>query len=196
MHPKLFEIPFTGLVVWTFGAMMVVGFLSAIWVIKRLSRNISYDPALIINGALYAMVAGVLGARLFYVVHYFDQFRGRLLSVFAIWHGGLELLGGVGAAVIVIVLYLRHHKLPIRRYIDILAIGLFLALVFGRIGCFMRGCCFGKPTEVSWAVSFPYDSLAYHSQVYPNYTRGRAEAQLELPDEFFGYYMGWWFEAI
>jgi len=131
-------------------------------------------------------------------VHYFDQFQGRLLSVFAVWKGGLELLGGVVLAISVIFLYLWYHKLPIRRYLDILAIGLMLALAIGRIGCFLNGCCFGKPTNLPWAIRFPYGSNAYRSQVSENLKRNHPEPQLKLPAEFFGYYdeNGFWIQDL
>ena len=198
MFPELFEIPIIHLTVKSYGLMMVVGFLTAVYVIRRLSRNITPDPQMITNAALYALIAGVFGSRLFYVVHHFAQFRGRLFSVFAVWQGGLELLGGVLLAIAVIALYCRRHKLPVRRYLDILAVGLMAALAVGRIGCFLNGCCFGKPTELSWAVSFPYGSYAYRSQIYPNLERNRPEPQLVLPDDFFGYYdeNGVWFQGL
>jgi len=167
---------------------MVVGFIAAVSLIRRLSRNITPDPQLITNAALYSLIAGVVGARLFYVVHHFDKLDEGLLSIAAIWRGGLELYGAVLFAVPVIFFYLLYHKLPTRRYLDILAIGLMLALALGRIGCFMRGCCFGKPTTLPWAIRFPYGSDAYYSQVYPDPKRNRLEPQLKLPDEFFGYY--------
>jgi len=188
MYPELFEIPFTNLTIKSYGLMMVIGFLAAVFVIRRLSRNITPNPQFITNAALYTLIAGVVGARLFYVVHYFDRFRGDPASVFAIWQGGLELLGGVVLAILVVFFYLWHHKLPIRRYLDILAIGLMLALVFGRIGCFLNGCCFGKPTDKLWGVQFPYGSFAYSSQVRPNPQRNRPEPYLELPDDFFNTY--------
>jgi len=198
MYRKLFEIPFIHLTVWSYGLMMVIGFLSAIFIIRLLSRDITSNPQHIINAALYSLIAGVVGARLFYVVHYFDGFRHNLLSVFAIWHGGLELLGGVVFAVLVIFLYLRHHKLPVRRYLDILAIGLLAALAFGRIGCFLNGCCFGRPTELPWGVRFPYGSLAYRSQVQADPERGRCEPQLKLPSDFFRYVEkdGLWYPVL
>jgi phosphatidylglycerol:prolipoprotein diacylglycerol transferase len=96
-------------------------------------------------------------------------------------------------AIAVIFLYLWYHKLPVRRYLDILAIGLMLALVFGRIGCFLNGCCFGRPTNLPWAVQFPYHhpilthSPPYRSQAYPNLERDRPDPQIRLPAEFFGY---------
>ena len=196
MYPKLFEIPFVHLAIPSYGLMMVIAFLSAVSLIRRLSRNITPNPQLITNAALYSLIAGVVGARLFYVIHYFDQFRGNLLSVFALWKGGLELLGGVLLAITVIALYLRYHKLPVRKYLDILAIGLMLALAFGRIGCFLNGCCFGKPTNLPLAVRFPYHSPlhihspAYRSQVYPDLKRNRSQPQLKLPADFFEVYGG------
>jgi len=198
MYPELFEIPFTHLTVKSYGLMMVIGFLTAVSIIRRLSRRITPNPQLITNAALYSLIAGVVGARLFYVVHYLDKFRENPLSVFAFWQGGLELLGGVLLAITVIILYMRYHKLPIRRYLDILAIGLMAALAFGRIGCFLNGCCFGKPAQVPWAVRFPYGSPAYQSQVESNLQRNRPEPQLELPADFFGYVQrdGLWYSAL
>ena len=188
MHPKIFEIPFIHLTVGSFGPMMVIGFLAAVTIIRRLSRDITPDPQLITNAALYSLITGVVGARLFYVVHHFDQFQGQgTLAFFAVWNGGLELLGGVIPAIVVIFFYLRYHKLPVRQYFDILAIGLMLALVFGRIGCFLNGCCFGKPANLPWAVRFPYGSFAYRSQVEPDTRRNRPQPYVELPEDFFTY---------
>jgi len=189
MRPELFEIPFIHLTIKSYGLMMVVGFLAAVALIRRLSRDITTDPRHITNAALYSLIAGVVGARAFYVVHHFDQFQGQsLYSVFAIWKGGLELVGGVILAIAVIILYLWYHKLQIRQYMDILAIGLMLALAFGRIGCFLNGCCYGKPTELPWGVQFPYNSFAYISQVNADPQRNRNEPQLKLPrEEYEGY---------
>ncbi|MFA5293585.1 MAG: prolipoprotein diacylglyceryl transferase [Phycisphaerae bacterium] len=194
MHPELFRIPFTDLTVKSYGLLMVCGFVAAIFIIRRLSRSMGQkNTEHITTAALYSLIAGIVGARLFYVVHYWQQFRGaRLIDIFAVWNGGLELLGGVFLSIFVIVLYLWTQKLPVRRYLDILAIGLMLALVFGRIGCFLNGCCFGKPTSCPFSVRFPYGSLAYQSQVRPDFSRNREKPHIELPDDFFnidnGYY--------
>jgi phosphatidylglycerol:prolipoprotein diacylglycerol transferase len=185
MHPELFRIPFTTLTVKSYGVMLVIGFLMAAHIIRRLSRNITPDPQMITNASLYCLVTGVIGARIFYVLHHFDEFSGNLLEIFKIWKGGLELLGGVIGAIGVIVLYLRYHKLPARQYLDILVIGLMVTLSFGRIGCFLNGCCYGKPCDLPWAVRFPYGSFAYTSQVEPNPARDRASPQMRLPDDFF-----------
>jgi phosphatidylglycerol:prolipoprotein diacylglycerol transferase len=176
------------LTVKSYGTMMVIAFLAAVFLIRHLSRSFTPDPQYITNASLYSLIAGVVGSRLFYVIHHSDEFKVNLLSVFAIWKGGLELIGGVLAAIAVIGLYCRYHKLPVRRYLDILAIGLMLAIVFGRIGCFLNGCCFGKPTNLPWGVRFPYGSYAYTSQVSPNPERNRPQPQMKLPEDFFDYY--------
>ncbi len=139
MHPRLIEIPFLHVTIWGFGLMMVLGFLSALWLVRRLARRGGLDPEAIANVALYCLIVGVIGARAFFVVHHLDQFRGDFLGVFAIWHGGLEFLGGVVPAVGFLLVYLRLRRLPMRRYLDILAMGLMLGLAFGRLGCFLNG---------------------------------------------------------
>lgn len=188
MHPELFEIPFIHLTIRSFGVMMVIGFLMAFFLISRLGRKITSNPQLIPNLALYCLVAGVVGARIFFVVHHRNEVQNPWTSMFAVWQGGLEFYGGVILAVPVIVLYSRRHKLPIRQCFDILAIALILGLAFGRLGCFLNGCGYGKPTNLPWAVRFPYDSFAYFSQINPNPERNRPEPQLHLPhDEYSSY---------
>jgi phosphatidylglycerol:prolipoprotein diacylglycerol transferase len=187
MYPELIEIPFIHLTVKSYGLMMVIGFLACVSLIRHLSRDFTPNPQHITNAALYSLIGGVVGARLFYIFHHFDNFRSSPIEVFFLWQGGLELLGGVAVFIIVILFYMWYHKLPIRRYLDVLAIGLMLALVFGRIGCFLNGCCYGKPTELPWAIRFPYYSYAYHSQINPDFNRNRSEPYLELPNEYYGY---------
>jgi phosphatidylglycerol:prolipoprotein diacylglycerol transferase len=187
MHPELFKIPLTPLTIKSYGLMMVVGFLGAVTVIRYLSRHFTRDPQIITNAALYALIAGVVGARAFFVLHYPDQYLANPKSVFAIWNGGLEVIGGVMLAIAVILLYGRYHKVPIRHYLDTLAIGLVVALMFGRIGCFLNGCCYGKPTDLPWGIRFPYGSFSYNSQIKPDPSRHRPEPYFTVPEEYFGY---------
>jgi phosphatidylglycerol:prolipoprotein diacylglycerol transferase len=84
-------------------------------------------------------------------------------------------------------LYGRYHKVPIRHYLDVLAIGLVAALMFGRIGCFLNGCCYGRPTDLPWGVSFPYGSYSFRSQIEPDLKRHRLEPYFTLPQEYYGY---------
>lgn len=186
MHPELFRIPFTDLTVKSYGFLMVCGFILAIAIIRRLSRELGEHQEHITSAALYSLIAGVVGARIFYVIHYWRQFEGKPLSdIFAVWKGGLELLGGVILAILVIVSYIYVKKLPLRRYLDILGIGLLLALTFGRLGCLMNGCCYGRPTQSAISIRFPYGSLPYESQVRPDLLRHREKPYIQLPSDFF-----------
>jgi phosphatidylglycerol:prolipoprotein diacylglycerol transferase len=188
MHPELFEIPFIHLTIRSFGVMMVIGFLMSFFLIGRLGRKITSNPQLITNLALYCLVAGVIGARIFFVVHHLSELQNPWTSMFAVWQGGLEFYGGVILAIPVIIFYSRRHKLPIRQCLDIMAITLMLGLAFGRLGCFLNGCGFGKPTELPWAIRFPYNSFAYFSQINSNPERNRPESRLNLPhDEYSSY---------
>jgi len=181
MHPRLIEIAVVHVTIWSFGLMMVLGFLSALWLVRRLSGRAGLDPERVSNVALYCLIVGVIGARAFFVVHHLDHFRGDFWGVFAIWRGGLEFLGGVAPAIGFLLFYLHFRRLPMRRYLDILAMGLMLGLAFGRLGCFLNGCCFGRPTELPWGIRFPYRSYAFVSQVNPDVRRGRAQPRLEVP---------------
>ena len=169
---------------------MVIGFMAAVFVMRRLSARDKLNFTLITNASMYSLIGGVIGARIFFVIHYFDQFRSSLWQVFAIWNGGLEFLGGVILGVGVMVFYLRYNKMPVLRTLDIMAIGLMIALGFGRIGCFLNGCCFGKPANVPWAVRFPYGSFAYTSQINSNPKRGRMEPHLKIPYRQYCYKQG------
>ena len=189
MHPRLVEIPVLHVTIWGFGLMMALGFLSALWLVRRLSRRGGLDPETMSNVALYALLVGVVGARTFFVLHHLEQFRGGWLGVFAIWRGGLEFLGGVVPAVGFLLVYLHVRKLPVRRYLDVLAVGLMMGLAFGRIGCFLNGCCYGRPTDLPWGLRFPYRSYAYVSQINPDPKRHRAEPYLVVPpDEYAQFY--------
>src|SRR5210317_1448299 len=159
MHPELFEIPFLHVSVKTYGTLMVIGFLVAVWLMRRMMRRINQNPDYISNVAMYSLLCGVAGARVFYIIHH----HVKPAEWLAIWQGGLELLGGVIAGIAFLLFYLFRQKLPKRVYLDVLAVGLLVGLGFGRIGCLMYGCCYGKCSTVPWAIQFPYGSPAFYS---------------------------------
>lgn len=188
MHPELFEIPFLHISVKSYGTLMVIGFLAAVWLMRRMMKSRGQNPDRISNIAMYALLCGITGARVFYVIHYHDQFAGRPMEAFAVWRGGLELLGGVIAAIGFVWFYLWKYKLPKRLYLDILAVGLMVGVGFGRLGCLMNGCCYGKCTDVPWAIQFPYGSPAFDNQIKPDEKRNRPEPLIDLPAEYFGWF--------
>ncbi len=162
MHPELFTLPFVNLTIQTYGLMIVLGFLAALFLARRLCRRLGENPDHVTNFCTYAVLFGIIGARLFHVIHNWADYRDDPKEIFAIWTGGLEFVGGFVAAFVVMVVYFRSKKLSILKFLDILAPALMLGLSFGRIGCFCSGCCFGAPSDLPWAVRFP--TFVSHSQ--------------------------------
>ena len=155
MRPELFSIPFIHLSIKGYGTMMVLGFVAAVLLARRRSRKLGENPNHITDFGVYALLAGLVGARLMYVVHNLADFRGNLKEVFAVWSGGLEFLGGFVLAVVVFLIYFGRKRLPMLKYLDILAPAVMLGLAFGRIGCLLNGCCFGAVTDLPWGIRFP-----------------------------------------
>jgi phosphatidylglycerol:prolipoprotein diacylglycerol transferase len=185
VHPEIVKIPFINLPIQSFGTMMVVGFLVALWVVRRMAREIGLNPEWMANAGLYALVIGLVGAKFFYYVHHHDQFVGNFWAVFSGW--GFELLGGVVFSAVFMVFYFHRKKMPAWQCLDLLAVGVLIGLGFGRIGCLLNGCCYGHITESPIGIRFPYDSIAYNSQVRPDTERNRTEPYLKIDDDFFGY---------
>ncbi len=186
MHPELFKLPFTDLTVKSYGVMVVMGFLLALFLVKKMCGRVGIDSEKVTTAGFYGFVVGIIGARIFHVVHYHDQFDS-LMSILAIWRGGLELLGGVISTILFLFVYLRVKKMNVLLVMDILAVALMIGIGFGRLGCFFNGCCFGQPTNCPVGVVFPYESIPYYSQAFPDPARNRGEAIIELPAEFYGY---------
>lgn len=183
MHPEIFKIPFINIPIQSFGTMMVVGFLVALWVVRRMAVRIGLNPEWMSNAGLYALVSGLVGAKFFYYVHHYDQFVGNFKAVFSGW--GFELLGGVIVSTVFMAFYFSRKKMPPWQCLDLLAVGVLIGIGFGRIGCLLNGCCYGTITDSSIGIRFPYDSIAYNSQVHPDPARNRNQPQLKIDEDFF-----------
>jgi len=109
---------------------------------------------------LLILAAAVIGSRLFYVITHGAEYVSRPLSALAVWDGGLTFYGGVLLALPASWLYVRAKGLPYWKLADLAAPAFALGLALGRIGCFLSGCCFGKPSDLPWAVRFPPHSFA------------------------------------
>lgn len=175
MHPELFTLPGTSIVIPTYGFCMAVGFSLAIWLGIRRAKRVGANPEVMVSIGAIAGVAGVMGARGMHLVHHhWQRLTGGQMDagdVVATLTGGGEILGGVLLAALCIVIYLVWTRQPIRRYLDITMPSLILAMAIGRIGCFMYGCCWGQVCTTPegdkswpWAVRFPYGTPAYVMQ--------------------------------
>ena len=146
MHPNFLTLP-GGLTIGMYGLFMMLGFLSAVWMAMRRAEHVKANADRVLDMSFFALVFGVLGARVFFVIHYWQpQFAtasNRLLAIINIREGGLEFLGGFLGAIIAVCIYAAWTKTSLRLYLDILAPSLAWGLAVGRIGCFLNGCCFG-----------------------------------------------------
>jgi phosphatidylglycerol:prolipoprotein diacylglycerol transferase len=181
MMPVAFRIPFLNIDVPGYGLAMMLGFLlSVVWAARRAARS-GANPDIVLNCAFIALIGGIGGSRFMYVVHYWEQFahRGNWLAV--TWaiidmrKGGLEVYGGFIAAALGVLIYMLFWGHSFRWYLDILAPSAALGMGLGRIGCFLNGCCWGLPSDLPWAVRFPFGSNASIEQWY--------SGQLDMPKE-------------
>jgi len=162
MHPTLFK--FFGIELYSYGLFVAFGFLAAFFYISAGAKK--SKPPLIAqdvlqNLFLYLVLSAILGARILYVLINLKTYAHAPLDVFKIWEGGLVYYGGFVCAVAFVAFYLKKHKVPVLKFADLFAPVLALGHALGRIGCFLAGCCYGKPTEVPWSIVFSNaDSLA------------------------------------
>lgn len=183
MFPELWTIPILNYPIKSYGTMLMIGFFTATFLTARRAQKVKANPDVLLNCAILALVGSMIGARMFYVIHYWDtRFTGPgnpLLAIIDISKGGMEFYGGIAGAIVPIIIYLSVKRESIRLYFDIMTPGLMWGLAITRIGCFLNGCCWGAvcagtPAE-HWSVQFPYGSPAYYRQ-YQN-------GQLDVPPE-------------
>jgi phosphatidylglycerol:prolipoprotein diacylglycerol transferase len=174
MYPILFRIPIIDAPIYSYGLMLAIGFLGAIYLARFLGRRAGIDPEIFVNAGMLAMISGVAGARLSHIIENWSTFtRADLSWTTNLWHmvniraGGLTYYGGFLLGTPSVLLYLRHKKVPLRLACDIVAPCIMVALGVGRIGCFLNGCCFGAVAGPGalLTVSYPYWSIPYQQQL-------------------------------
>jgi len=139
--------------------MVASAFLLGIWTAIRRGRREPLAPELFYDLIPWLVGGAIVGARAFYVVSYWRESfaQAPLWHVVAVWHGGLVYYGGLLGAAAAVIFYARWKKLPLWALADALAPSIALGQVLGRIGCFLNGCCYGRPTALPWAVVYPQE---------------------------------------
>ena len=158
MHPEIFRWGFVH--IRSYGLMLAIAFLFGTWLALREARRLMLDEDKLVTVILVSLVAGVLGARGLYVLEHVAEFRREWGSVLALWEGGLTLYGGIVAGVFAGLVTARRLGLPMWPAADAVTPSFAIGSAFGRVGCFLNGCCYGRPTRLPWGVSFPSDSFA------------------------------------
>jgi len=144
----------------TYGIFLALSFFIGFLLVSRECRKRGISPERVMDLGLWILVASVIGARLGYVIPHWKEFEKNPVLIVAVWEGGLTFYGGVLLAVPVAVFYLKKYNMPHLLVADAIAPSIALGVFLARIGCFLNGCCFGKPTVLPWGVIFSENSIA------------------------------------
>jgi phosphatidylglycerol:prolipoprotein diacylglycerol transferase len=150
MFPVLLEIG--GIRIYSYGFFIALGYLSTLAYGRWIARRRGLDPAPFMDLAFVAIVSGVIGARVLYVITEPAEFLRNPYSVLDFWNGGLVFYGGFLGATLACIAYGLWKKMPMWLTTDIAVTGVALAHGFGRIGCFAAGCCHGNYCPYPWGV--------------------------------------------
>jgi len=160
MYPKLITLgPIT---LHTYGLLAAIGLLVGIYIATRLAPGAQLSRQQMWNLGVYIAFAALLGGKLLLLLfdwRYYTAYPAEIFSLRSLQAGGVYF-GGVVFGVAVAYFYARHYQLSFGRVADVFAPGVALGTAIGRVGCFSAGCCWGKPTDLPWAVTFtdPYSA--------------------------------------
>ena len=166
-----------GLPIRGFGLMFLTATVTGVGLAMRRSRQMGVDPEHILGLAFGMFITGIFGARLYYVIQYWEQFQGGSLSetffrVVNTTQGGIVVYGALIGALLAMIAICWRRKLPLLAIGDIIVPGMAIGLALGRIGCFMNGCCYGGACDWPIAVQFPdrpvYASAGQWTPPYDN----------------------------
>ena len=164
MHPVLFHA--FGLTIYAYGVLVALAFIAGFTMITRRAAKAGENPDDYLEAALWFIIAGIGGARIFYFLWFPQVFfanpLGTLLS-----SGGLVWYGGVIGVLLAILIYTRLKKIDLFTFTDIVSPAAALGLAIGRIGCLMAGCCFGSACALPWAIHYPVTHETHGIPVHP-----------------------------
>ena len=165
VHPIAFQL---GLFTMSsYGLMLMVGLLAGWWSACRRARHDTISETRVIELGPWLMMGAILGARLLYVISYWqeDFERHSFIETLLLWKGGLVFYGGLIGAFLSTAVFARVRKVSFWGICDILAPSTALGYVFGRLGCLLNGCCYGRPCSLPWGITFPNASRIAPPQI-------------------------------
>ncbi len=152
-----------------YGVFVATAFLVGLWTASRRAPRSGIKSETILDFGPWLILGAVVGARVLYVTTFWhDQFAGKpWAELFTVWRGGLVFYGGLVGAVLTTLIFARVKKLPLWKVADVMAPSIALGYVFGRMGCLMNGCCYGRECTLPWAIHFPQGNETYPHGVHP-----------------------------
>ncbi len=158
MYPVFIDI--LGRPIYWYGVCVALGFLGGVVTWNFLGRRDGKPPGFGSEMAFWIMVAGLIGARMTYVIAHVDHYAAHPMEVIRFDKGGLVYYGGLLGGFAGLAMFARLHRIPLPAVGDYAVTGLALGHALGRIGCFLNGCCFGALCTVGPRVSYPPGSPA------------------------------------
>jgi phosphatidylglycerol:prolipoprotein diacylglycerol transferase len=157
------------LTIYWYGILAALGFLAAFWTSSRRAPREGMSPELILDLAAWLIGGAIVGARLFYVLSYWEaEFAGKpFWEIFALSRSGVVWYGGLIGASLATIFYAARKRVSLWKLADVIAPSIALGHVFGRFGCLMTGCCYGRHSDLPWAIRFPADHWTGGDSVHP-----------------------------
>jgi phosphatidylglycerol---prolipoprotein diacylglyceryl transferase len=168
---SLVRFPIASIPVFSYGFMLLLGFLAALYTAQRRGEREGVNPDLLFDMAFWLLVAGIVGARLWYLVQYGDEvFAGKsgldlIKAAVNLSNGGIVLFGALLGGALAFFWFCRRHHLNALQLADIVMPSVFVGVGFGRIGCLLNGCCYGDRCEQPWGIVFPHESVPWRELV-------------------------------
>ncbi|MEO0281408.1 MAG: prolipoprotein diacylglyceryl transferase [candidate division WOR-3 bacterium] len=156
MHRIIFH--FGNITLYSYGLMQAIGFLASLLVIFQLSKKSKISKDVLFDLSVWVIIGGIIGARIWFVVENFNIYKDEILSIIKIWEGGMVFYGGFFGGVIAGLIYIKRNHLDLLKVGDIFMTSFPLGIFFGRIGCFLNGCCYGKISE-TFGLRFPRENF-------------------------------------
>jgi phosphatidylglycerol:prolipoprotein diacylglycerol transferase len=161
MFPKLFDLGPIG--VYTYGVLLAAAYLVALQVGMVRARARGLDADRVMDLGIYCIISALVGAKLLLIIVDFGDYWEDPARLVTIVRSGGVYYGGFILAVTVAFWFIRRHQLPLWTTCDVFAPGIVLAQAVGRLGCLMAGCCYGRPTDLPWGITFTNPLAAANS---------------------------------
>ena len=160
MNPVAFHV--FGRPIYWYGIFVALGFLAGITHWNLRARREGWPAETGSDLGFWIMIGGMLGARLAYVLAHWPDYAAAPLTILRIDQGGLIYYGGFIGGAVATLLFARRRRRPLLEVADFTIGAVPLGHFFGRIGCFINGCCYGIPTSGLIACSYPFDGVPRH----------------------------------
>ncbi|MCM8829847.1 MAG: prolipoprotein diacylglyceryl transferase [Candidatus Omnitrophica bacterium] len=165
MHPEFLKIG--SFVIYWYGVFVAAGVLVGGFIFQKTAYKQGYSTQFISNLLFWVVVWGLIGGRSLHILVHISYYYRNPFDILRIRNGGLAVEGAVITVLIFLIVYSRMKKFNLRELLDIIALSTPLGQAIGRFGCFLNGCCYGKPTDIFFGVKFPFSVKKVHpTQLY------------------------------